>query len=132
MVQSFLGCDAPKAAHIVADLMTARMKQFELVAETELPIVAADFGLDQSGRDKLKQYVVGFQHWLSGILVWHQSVARYKEPELKFDRAQNLLPARPQGMTGSPGGSLARHLADGPSGFGTSAARIASLFGAKS
>ena len=93
---------------------------------TELPNVMDDFELDKDSRDKLAQYVVGFQNWLSGILVWHKTVDRYKEFELQHDRLQNFMPARP---TGGQATSLASHLVGGPAGPGTSAARIAQRFG---
>jgi germacradienol/geosmin synthase len=125
VTQSFLSCDKLTARDVVRDLMTARMKQFEFVAATELPNVMDDFELDKDGRDKLARYVVGFQNWLSGILVWHQTVDRYKEFELQHDRLQNFLPARPSGAQAQ---GLSGHLAAGPAGPGTSAARVAQLF----
>ncbi|HET9622630.1 MAG TPA: germacradienol/geosmin synthase [Kofleriaceae bacterium] len=110
VTQSFLGCDKRAARDVVSDLMTARLQQLELVVATELPIVMDDFALDRDGRDKLEQYVTGFQNWLSGILVWHRSVDRYKEHELQHERLASLMPT-------------------GPVGLGTSAARLGARFG---
>jgi germacradienol/geosmin synthase len=109
VVQSFLGCDARTARDVVRDLMTARMQQLEFVVATELPHVMDDFALDADARARLRQYIAGLQDWLSGILVWHQSVDRYKEFELQRERLQSFFVS--------------------PSGAGTSAAHLARLFG---
>jgi germacradienol/geosmin synthase len=108
VVQRFLDCDPAQAVGVVNDLMTARMQQFEHVVATELPGLLDDRGLDQAARDKLHEYIVGLQHWMSGVLEWHRAVARYQEPELRGER-------RPR-VHGRPGGQ------------GTSAMRVAALF----
>ncbi|PTL76491.1 family 2 encapsulin nanocompartment cargo protein terpene cyclase [Vitiosangium sp. GDMCC 1.1324] len=112
VVQNFLELDAPRAVEVVNDLMAARMRQFEHIVATELPALAEDFGLDARAREKLLGYVEKLQQWMCGVLKWHLTVDRYKEFELRNTR--------------KPG-----RLFGGPSGLGTSAVRIASLFSGK-
>ncbi|WP_375773270.1 germacradienol/geosmin synthase [Archangium gephyra] len=109
VVQRFLDLEAPQAVEVVNNLMTARMQQFEHIVATELPALADDFKLDSGAREKLRRYVEKLQQWMCGVLRWHVTVDRYKEFELR--------------NTQTPG-----RLLKGPTGLGTSAARIASLF----
>jgi germacradienol/geosmin synthase len=69
-------------------------------------------GLDAKAREKLHGYVEKLQQWMAGVLIWHQTVDRYKESELRQSRTP---------------GRYMQHLR-GPTGRGTSAARLASLF----
>ncbi|MGW7485677.1 family 2 encapsulin nanocompartment cargo protein terpene cyclase [Streptomyces sp. NPDC054786] len=105
VVQTFFDCDYPTALHIVNDLMTSRMREFQHVAAHELPVVYDDFGLSPQARKALDGYVHELENWLAGILTWHQGCLRYIEPELRH-----------------PTGSPARLGA--PTGLGTSAARL--------
>lgn len=122
VVEKFLGCTSAEAVEVVNDLMTSRMQQFEHLVAHELPGALDDLGLDRPARDKVDTYVTGLQIWMSGIVHWHRSVDRYKESELRYEAAlqhkeselrSSRKPVRPW---------------TGPSGLGTSAARIASLF----
>jgi germacradienol/geosmin synthase len=110
VVQRFLDLDVPAAVLVVRDLMTARMQQFEHILATELPAVLDDLALDKTARDKLARYITGLKDWVSGIIKWHEAVDRYKEFELRNTR-----------KLGHKAGSL--------TGLGTSAARLASLYG---
>lgn len=112
VVQRFLDLDPPQAAEVVNDLMTARMQQFEHIVATELPALFDAFGLDTRAREKLRGYVEKLQQWMAGVLRWHRTVDRYKELELR--------------NTPKPGRRFG-----GPTGLGTSAARIAALLGGK-
>ncbi|WP_328325019.1 germacradienol/geosmin synthase [Kribbella sp. NBC_00382] len=109
VVQNFLGCDRDKALGLVNDLMTARMQQFEQLVAVDLPTLFTDFGLDDEVRRTLLGYAEELQNWMSGILVWHAGVDRYKEPTL-LARA------------GEPAKQL--RVLGGATGFGTSAARL--------
>ncbi|WP_327593072.1 germacradienol/geosmin synthase Cyc2 [Streptomyces chartreusis] len=93
VVQNFFGIDYPTALHVVHDLMTQRMQQFEHVAAHELPIVYEDFGLSEEGREVMRNYVTDLQNWLAGILNWHQKVDRYKA-EYLARRAHGFVPDR--------------------------------------
>ncbi|WP_414578180.1 family 2 encapsulin nanocompartment cargo protein terpene cyclase [Anabaena sp. CCY 9402-a] len=111
VVQQFLNCDSVQAVEVVNNLMTSRAQQFEHIVATELPALFDDFNLDTSTREKLHRYVEKLQQWMCGVLKWHITVDRYKEFELRHSSAE-------------------RRLLNGPTGLGTSAARIKSLLGA--
>ncbi|MFL5357826.1 family 2 encapsulin nanocompartment cargo protein terpene cyclase [Archangium sp.] len=111
VVQRFLELDKPRGVEVVNDLMTARMKQFEHIVANELPALCDSMGLDAKAREKLHGYVEKLQQWMAGVLIWHQTVERYKEAELRQSRTP---------------GRYMQHLR-GPTGRGTSAARLASL-----
>jgi germacradienol/geosmin synthase len=112
VVGRFLEIEPARAVEIVNDLMIARLHQFEHTAQIELPVLCDDFGLEEKARRQVGEYVESLEHWMSGILKWHQSVDRYKEFELR----RALGPGRPF---------------DRPTGLGTSAARLASLLGGR-
>jgi len=111
VVQRFLDLAPTQAVEVVNDLMTARMEQFQHTVATELPSLIRNFNLDARAQEKLNLYVVKLQNWMAGVLIWHQTVDRYKEFELQGSRKP--MP----------------HV-HGPTGLGTSAARIASMFSA--
>jgi germacradienol/geosmin synthase len=83
VVQKFLDIDRQQAVSVVNDLMTERLKQFEHIIATELPLVADDFDLDPDAREALDVYVVGLQDWVAGILDWHTLCGRYNESALR-------------------------------------------------
>ena len=105
VVQSFLGTDRARAIGIVNDLITARMREFEHVADVELPVLFQTANLDAGARAALRGYVGELRNWLAGILHWHEHTHRYAEADL----LANSRPARP----------------GTPTGLGTSAVRIA-------
>jgi germacradienol/geosmin synthase len=107
VVENFFDCDYPEALDIVSGLMSSRLREFEHVVSTELPVLFDDFGLDTAARATLTGYADELKDWMAGILNWHRLVDRYQEAEL-------LRPV------GSPRGLL-----PGPTGLGTSAARLA-------
>ncbi|MFD3943216.1 germacradienol/geosmin synthase [Streptomyces sp. NPDC058579] len=109
VLQTFFDCDYPTAVAMVDDLMRGRLRQFEHVKKNELPLLYTDFGLDRAGRAAFEAYVRELEDWLAGILNWHRVVRRYGAEDVH---------------TGS-GTTLARV---GPTGIGTSAARLAALF----
>lgn len=115
VVQNFLNCDRHQALAIVHDLMTSRMKQFEHITETELPALFDEFKLDPEARRELEGYVQEIRHWMYGIWVWHDRCDRYNEAALLRHFAPTITPVR------QPLG--------GPSGLGTSAARVLELIG---
>ncbi|WP_405401614.1 germacradienol/geosmin synthase [Streptomyces sp. NBC_01104] len=109
VVQNFFGVDYPTAMEIVYDLMKSRLRQFLHVAENELPVLYDDFGLDAGAREVLAGYVQELKHWIAGILIWHRGCRRYREEDLRR-------------------GTAAPWHLGGPTGLGTSAARVTSLF----
>ncbi|WP_369226295.1 germacradienol/geosmin synthase Cyc2 [Streptomyces sp. R39] len=94
VVQHFFGVDYPTALHVVHDLMTQRMRQFEHVVASELPVVYDDFELTAEARKAMDAYVRDLQNWMAGILNWHRRVDRYRADHLAR-RVHGFLPDRP-------------------------------------
>ncbi|MFC7309098.1 germacradienol/geosmin synthase [Streptomyces monticola] len=109
VVQNFFGVDYPAAVGIVDDLMRSRMRQFQHVVRHELPVLYDDLGLDDATRAVLGEYVQELRDWMSAILTWHRECRRYREEDL----------------TAGTGGAPWR--LSGPTGIGTSAARVTQL-----
>jgi len=105
VVQRFLDVDRRRAAEVVARLMAERMRQFERLSAVDLPAMCDELALEEPVRQALFQRVAELRDWMSGILQWHRTCARYRERELTRLRAER---------TG--------HRA--PAGIGTSAARL--------
>src|SRR5216683_3744421 len=114
VVENFLDVDRWKARDIVADLMTARMRQFEHIIANDLPALFDEYELDEPARTILTGYADHLKEWMSGILEWHRTCARYTEAEL----------VRSRSLGASADFSFL------PTGLGTSAARIAAPAGA--
>ncbi|GAA1009732.1 germacradienol/geosmin synthase [Acrocarpospora pleiomorpha] len=109
VVEKFLNVDRLTARDVVADLMTARMRQFEHLADHELPaLLATRPDLTPEAQAALTQQADDLKEWMSGILEWHLRCARYTEAELK------RLHETPDHRT------TPNHL---PTGLGTSALR---------
>ncbi|GGP95170.1 terpene synthase family protein [Streptomyces roseolilacinus] len=112
VTQNFFDVDHPTAVAITGDLMNSRMRQFRHVVAHELPVLYDDFGLDRETRAVLEGYVRQLEDWMAGIHTWHRDCERYREDVLLRDRAEAA------GGVPVPGG---------PTGPGTSAARLAAL-----
>lgn len=102
--ERFLGYETQRAADAVNDLLTSRLHQFEHTAVTELPPLFAEHGLDPKSQLDTLAYVKGLQDWQSGGHEWHLRSSRYMNS-----------------------GMATRGGLGGPTGLGTSAARLASL-----
>jgi germacradienol/geosmin synthase len=111
VVQKFLDIDRHHAVSVVNNLMTSRLQQFEHIIDTELPLVADEFGLDAAARQALDAYIVGLQDWMAGILDWHMLCGRYGESTLRRRYRRPL------------------QWAGGPTGLGTSATVLTLLSG---
>ena len=112
VIENFLDVDRRRAVGVVNDLMTARMRQFERIVAEELPVLCADYGLDQATGDAVFAYADALQNWMAGVLEWHRRTARYVPSRLRYRSA--------------PGQALGA-----ASGLGTSAVRLASRPGAR-
>ncbi|GII91563.1 terpene synthase family protein [Sinosporangium siamense] len=118
VVQDFFNCGKEQAVGIVVDLINSRMRQFEHLAEGELPVLFEEMELDAAARESLLDYVAKMRDWNAAIEVWHRECRRYPEAELIATyRSGHAPPAAPPGLV------------LGPTGLGTSAARIATMFG---
>lgn len=112
VIENFLDVDRRRAVGVVNQLMTSRMGQFERIRAEELPALCEEFGLDQETSDAVSSYAEGLQDWMAAVLEWHRRTARYVPSKLRHRQAP-----------GQPLGALV--------GLGTSAARFASLAGAR-
>ncbi|MFJ8649976.1 germacradienol/geosmin synthase [Streptomyces sp. NPDC093546] len=131
VVQTFFGCDYPTGVAIVDDLMRGRLRQFLYVKEKELPLLAEQFGLKETGRAALDAYVRELEDWLAGILNWHRSVRRYRDEDVRSGAGTARLRGVSAPTATAPAESRtarAGGLPTGPVGLGTSAARVAELF----
>ncbi|WP_283133074.1 terpene synthase family protein [Rhizohabitans arisaemae] len=109
VVENFLGVDRIRARDTVADLMAARMRQFEHILANDLPVLFEDYALEEPARQALLRHAEKHKEWMSGILEWHRKCARYTEAELhRLHR-----PTPPVDFTFPP------------TGLGTSAVRLA-------
>ncbi|CAM04173.1 germacradienol/geosmin synthase [Saccharopolyspora erythraea NRRL 2338] len=119
VVENFLGVDRLTARDVVADLMKARMRQFERILAEELPTLIDEFELDEAARTALTRQCDELKDWTSGILEWHRRCVRYTDAELRRTRSEHHHGTGPE-----PHLPLRRRLS-GPTGIGTSAARLA-------
>jgi germacradienol/geosmin synthase len=108
VVQNFLAVGRMAARDVVADLMTARMRQFEHIIAVDLPALFDEYDLATPVRAVLTRHADSLKDWMSGILEWHRRCARYTEAELRHT-----------------GVRATRSTAHPPTGLGTGAARIA-------
>ncbi|MFI6521402.1 germacradienol/geosmin synthase [Spirillospora sp. NPDC050679] len=81
-VERFLSCGRREAVAIVNDLMTARLREFEHLCATALPLLCDDLDLDDRARAALDDHVEELRDWMAGILKWHRETSRYLEEEL--------------------------------------------------
>ena len=109
MVETFLGVDRFRARDVVADLMAARMRQFEHIVADDLPAMFDEFALDEGACALLTRHADDLKDWMAGILEWHRRCARYTDPELRRSR----IPRAPAAFPFLP------------TGLGTSALRVA-------
>ncbi|WP_019883993.1 terpene synthase family protein [Streptomyces purpureus] len=112
VVQNFFDCDYPTGVAIIDDLMKGRMRQFLHVKEHELPLLYEDLEVDEAGRAALESYVRELEDWMVAILNWHRKIRRYGAQDVHRGSGTPLVR------------SLAQGLPYGPTGMGTSAARV--------
>jgi germacradienol/geosmin synthase len=105
VLQKSLGCDVQQALDATNDLLTARLRQVDYLADTEIPQMCAVYALTEAERATVLGYTQSIQDWLPGWLEWHRRADRY----LGEAAAATTHP-------------IARRLA-GPTGFGTATAR---------
>ncbi|MEV4757291.1 germacradienol/geosmin synthase [Micromonospora sp. NPDC049559] len=99
VLERFLRCARLTARDLAAKLMNERMRQLEHLMAEELPAFFEHHQLDEPTQAALTRYADQLKDWLSGILEWHRSCARYTPAGLAARYRPSFLP------------SAARHLA---------------------
>ncbi|MDX8145896.1 germacradienol/geosmin synthase [Lentzea sp. BCCO 10_0061] len=105
VVETFLGVSQSRAFELTYALMDARLGQFIASVDTHLPKMFEDLSLDSATRASLTRYADELKDWIVAIINWHEETSRYGEDEIR-----------------TPVNSGA--FSQGPSGLGTSAARL--------
>jgi germacradienol/geosmin synthase len=108
--------DASGAMAIANALVTARIEQFEHITKHYLPELFDDLALDEAARTSVRAWVGRLETWMAGDLEWSRATGRYANDRTS---TRGLLGPAPLGL----GSGLAASLR-GPTGIGTSAARI--------
>jgi germacradienol/geosmin synthase len=103
VLENFLSVDRWKARDIAADLMAARMQQFEHIVEHDLLTFFEELDLDDPIRRALTRHADELKDWMSGVLEWHRRCARYTEKGLlRSNRPepvpQERFPLAPTGL----------------------------------
>lgn len=91
VVQQFLECEPQRAMAVVNDLMTARLRQFEHVVDTELPVLLEELKLSREVRAALQKYVEKQRDYMGGVLNWHVMTSRYFDHELERRRLERRV-----------------------------------------
>lgn len=110
VVENFVGVSQARAFEITYALMDARLDQFVRSVDQDLPKMFEDLSLDSATRAALTRYSTELQDWIAGIINWHKGTSRYGEDEITTPVNAHLL---------------AGAFNSGPTGLGTSAARLA-------
>jgi len=118
--ERFLRMTPQQAANAVNDLMTSRMQQFEHTAATELAPLFADHGVDPAGQAAVLAYVKALLDWQPGCHEWHLRSSRYMNKAGKTAAGPAAFPGGPTGL----GSSAARILSPGALGLTTRFASI--------
>jgi len=105
VLETFFGATTQEAADLTNDILTSRLHQFEHTALTEVPAMFEEDGVPAPERESVALYVKGLQDWQSGAHEWHWQSSRYTSARATDDDPPLVL--------------------GGPTGLGTSAARIA-------
>jgi germacradienol/geosmin synthase len=107
VMQNFFDCDPEEGIAIVDALLTSRMRQFEHIAEVDLPALLDRAEADDLVRESVAVYLADLRNWTAAVLRWHQRTRRY-------DEAEQSRPA-------------AARWTQGPTGLGTATARISAF-----
>jgi germacradienol/geosmin synthase len=78
VIERFLGIDPQRAVHLVNDLLTSRLQQFEHTVVTELAAIFDEYCLDPQEQFNVLNYIRGLQDWQSGAHAWHSQTCRYQ------------------------------------------------------
>lgn len=111
VIENFLGVSQSRAFEVAYALMDARLGQFTRSVDTDMPKLFEDLSLDDAARASLTRYADELKDWIAGIVNWHKETSRYGVGEITTPVNAHLIE-----------GAFNR----GPSGLGTSAARLTS------
>ncbi|SDP92724.1 terpene synthase family protein [Lentzea jiangxiensis] len=75
-VRQFFGCGLQEAVSVVADLISARLRQIGAILG-ELPSLADEYGLDAEAKAGLHRYAEALKSWLAGELLWTRRSSRF-------------------------------------------------------
>ncbi|NWB27084.1 terpene synthase family protein [Pseudomonas gingeri] len=116
ILQQFLDLDLQPAMDRVGQLRDARIRQFEHIVALELPVLFEEFSLDADGRRLILDYAQRLQDYIAGVVQWHQTVSRYRDPRpynlplpgWMRTRAPTFKPASSEISPAAPGGWATR------------------------
>ncbi|GHJ48785.1 germacradienol/geosmin synthase [Catellatospora sp. TT07R-123] len=95
VLERFLDLAPQRAADLVNELLTSRLRQFEHTALTELPQLLAAQGVPLEDQLAVALYAKGLQDWQAGGHEWHARSSRYQKLR---DRDAADLSGRPVGL----------------------------------
>ncbi|GAA3888538.1 germacradienol/geosmin synthase [Saccharothrix violaceirubra] len=113
VVRNFLDVDLARAYAVTTDLANARLRQYAHSVEHELPALFEEFELGAEARAALTKHADELADWMAGILHWHENVHRY----------------HPEDLERHFGSEVPASVLRGPTGIGTSSARLAGVVG---
>jgi germacradienol/geosmin synthase len=105
VLERFLSVSPQNAANLTNDLRTSRMHQFEHTAVTELPLLFEEYAIDPVARLNVLLYIKGLQDFQSGSHEWHLRSSRYMNKNANNSSTPSLLLGTPSGL-----GTAAAHI----------------------
>ncbi len=84
VLETSLGISAQEAMHAAADLVTARLRHFEHLTQSELPQLVQRAGVNRRERIELKVWLRGARSFLSGLHAWYTGAPRYAPADGPF------------------------------------------------
>jgi germacradienol/geosmin synthase len=127
ITQHFLNCELAQAVEVVNNLIAARVREFEHIVATELPVLTEDFDLDTSTREQLFGYVEKLKFIMSGTLKWLLETRRHKESEFRRDPSPRHLFNVSETLVSVAPAEPEKQLIGVLNGLGTSAAKMGML-----
>jgi geranylgeranyl diphosphate synthase type I len=105
VLEKFLGCGPQRAVEATNDMLTARTREFERIADVDIPEMCDEHDLTDGERRTVSGFVDNLRDWLPGWFEWHKRAARYQgDGAVAVTQSIGRRPA-------------------GPTGFGTATAR---------
>ena len=79
VIGTSMGIPLHEAVPAAVHLVNSRMRDFEELRRSEIPLLARQFGLRQDERDELDTWIGGACGFLSGLHAWYTGAPRYAE-----------------------------------------------------